>query len=188
MADIFIAHTKDDCVFAKTLAEKLEDGNVSSWYYERDNSLVRDPIRASRIEIENCRAFLIIISDVVATENYIDAELKNAYFKKKPLMAILSNVTEQELEKKFPDWAFILYSKTTIPRTKEIDKIANKIIENMRDLLDTNTIPPPKDRDNKSKLKKLYEFLLTANDRFYYILLLVLFTISFVLSVTIITQ
>lgn len=196
MADIFIAYTKSDCYFVKSLSEKIEENHISTWYYERDKSLFNDPITTSRKEIDKCHAFLVVISDLITPNNFIDAELKYASTKGKRLIVILSNLTEEELEKKFPDWTYILFAKTTctqIPKTKT-DKYINKIIENLKDYKSSET--DPKSNNKKSsqhsglnkKLKRFYEFLLTRNDLFYYILLLVLFTISFVFFVIVIAK
>ena len=188
MADIFIAYTKDDCFFVNDLSKKIEANNLTTWYYGRNKSLFRDPLSTSRIEIEKCGAFLMVISDLITQNNFIDSELKWAKINHKPIVVILSNLTEKELARKFPDWAYILYTTTTctqIPMAEPTDRFIEKLIENLKSSKGGIINPPT---PPQGKLKIFYEYLITRNDRFYYLLLLVLFTLSFVYFVTVIAK
>ena len=62
MKDIFISYVEEDSGITTELAEGLEAAGYSTWYYERDGALGGDYLLETRNAIDECRAFVLVIS------------------------------------------------------------------------------------------------------------------------------
>jgi hypothetical protein len=113
MRDIFISYVEEDNRITTELAEGLEEAGYSVWYYERDGEIGGDYLLQTKNAIEQCQAFLLIISPKSVSSNQVDIEVVRAHETDKHFFPLRSNITHAEFAKLQPKWAQVLGSTIT---------------------------------------------------------------------------
>src|SRR5215471_152887 len=103
MADIFISYVEEDSTLALEIARGLESQDISTWYYERDSIPGRSYLLQSGIEIDACRAVLLLISSHSIRSYQVRQEVIRAYESNKPFIPLLVDMSHGEFQQRQPE-------------------------------------------------------------------------------------
>lgn len=117
MRDIFISYVEEDSQITVELAAALEAAGYSTWYYERDGMVGGDYLLETRVAIDQCQAFVLLLSPHSITSKQVDVEIVRAHETDKIFVPLRSNLTHKEFAERKPKWAQVIGSRvtTTIP-------------------------------------------------------------------------
>jgi WD40 repeat protein len=152
MAQVFISYAQEDSNTATDIALGLEKARYSSWYYE--NSSVPGPhyLDQTQEAIEQCQAFLLIISQDSLSSHQVDAEISHAFDVNKPFIPILKNISFDEFQRRRPRWKMALRAAAalTIP-ANGVSALLSRIIGGLQKL----NIEPSHVKKRQSVIKEL---------------------------------
>ena len=82
MADVFISHIEEDADLVLQLAAALENVGYSTWYHERDGVPGVSYLVQTSQAIEECRAFLLVISKESLASHQVTKEVVRAHVRR----------------------------------------------------------------------------------------------------------
>lgn len=114
MRDIFISYVEEDNAITTQLAEGLEAAGYSTWYYERDGEPGASYLLQTRVAIDQCQAFILIISPHSVESEQITIEIVRAHEINKTFFPLRSGITHAEFAQRRPEWAQALGAATSV--------------------------------------------------------------------------
>lgn len=114
MRDIFISYVEEDNPVTTELAAGLEAAGYSVWYYERDGEPGASYLLQTRIAIDQCQAFILIISPHSVESEQVTVEIVRAHETNKTFFPLRSAITHAEFAQRRPEWAQALGAATSV--------------------------------------------------------------------------
>jgi len=106
--DIFISYVEEDGGIAKEVARGLEAAGYSTWYYQRDSAPGPAYLLQVLQAIEDCQAFLLIVSPHTVKSHQVTKEIVKGHEYNKEFIPLLSRITDAEFKEKQPQWEMAL--------------------------------------------------------------------------------
>jgi len=131
MADVFISYVEEDGELVEEIARVLNAAGYSTWRYQRDVAAGDDYLLETRRNIEQCKAFLLLLSPMAITSDQIDKEVVRAHECHKPFVPVLSGITYDEFGERQPKWQQAVGSATAValPPSGDVDGVMDRLIE-----------------------------------------------------------
>ena len=114
MPDVFISCVEEDLALALALSEGLEAAGFTTWCYERHSVPGPSYLLQTGQAIEECRAFLILLSRASLDSSQIDREVVRALETGKHFIPVLSGVAHAEFQVRRPEWRQAIGGATSI--------------------------------------------------------------------------
>ncbi len=114
MAHIFLSYVEEDESTAQEIARRLEAAGHQVWYYQRDSLPVASYLQQTRQAIEECGAFVLLVSTHSLTSNQVDKEVVRAHECGKLIVPVLTGVSHADFERLRPDWDQAAGSVTSV--------------------------------------------------------------------------
>jgi len=108
VTDIFISYVEEDSGIAKEVARGLEAAGYSTWYYQRDSAPGPAYLVQVLQAIENCQAFVLIVSPHTVKSHQVTKEIVKGHEYNKEFIPLLSHITDAEFKEKQPQWEMAL--------------------------------------------------------------------------------
>lgn len=141
MRDIFISYVEEDGGVVRTLAEGIEAEGYSVWFYERDGVPGASYLLQTRTAIDQCQAFLLLISPSSVISEQVTLEIVRAHEINKAFIPLRFNITHLEFAERQPEWAQALGAATSTLIPPEGP--ATTIPQVLRGLKKLNILPRP---------------------------------------------
>jgi len=119
MPDVFISYVEEDRPLALALSDGLEEAGFTTWCYERHSVPGVSYLIQTGQAIEECRAFLILLSHASLGSFQIDREVVRAFEAGKPFIPVLSGVAHREFQARRPEWRQAIGGANSIPVPSE---------------------------------------------------------------------
>lgn len=149
MKCLFLSHVEEDQDISLELASALFKTGYSVWCYEEDSLPGRSYLLNTQEAIDQCQAFLLLVSVHSMASHQIDRELEHAHELAKLIVPIRFDIKDKEYKEKKRLWTQIVGTTTSISITKEtVNAVAARIAEGLRKREETPVLPkqePPKD-------------------------------------------
>jgi TIR domain/NACHT domain len=104
MSHIFISFVAEDKNIAMELSQGLEAAGYITWHYFRDSIAGVPHLKQVNQAIEECKALIVITSDVSLNSNDVSREIEVAHDKEKIIVPLLSGIEYDEVGKRQPAW------------------------------------------------------------------------------------
>jgi hypothetical protein len=114
MPDVFISCVEEDLALALALSEGLEEAGFTTWCYERHSVPGPSYLLQTGQAIDECRAFLILLSRASLGSSQIDRELVRALETGKHFIPVLSGIAHAEFQVGRPEWRQAIGGATSI--------------------------------------------------------------------------
>ncbi len=117
----FVSHIGEDSLFARRIAEKLEETGFRCWYYERD--ALPGIYFASQVAaaLSRSEAMVLLISRRGLLSIDLSREIEEAYKLSCPILPVLVDMTPEEFETAKPSWRVMLASTPMVECRRLID-------------------------------------------------------------------
>ncbi len=131
MADVFISYVEEDGELVDEIARGLNSAGYSTWRYQKDVAAGDDYLLETRRNIEQCKAFLLMLSPMAITSDQIDKEVVRAHECHKPFVPVLAGITYDEFGERQPKWQQAVGSATAValPASGDVDAVMDRLIE-----------------------------------------------------------
>jgi hypothetical protein len=114
MPQLFISHVEEDKAIAVEIAGALERSGFSAWYYERDSVPGVAYLDQVCEAIEQCQAFILIISRDSLGSHQVDVEVIRAFETRRPFVPLLNGISHVEFQSRKPGWRLALGAATSV--------------------------------------------------------------------------
>ena len=102
MTQVFVSHAEEDRDLAEEVAGALEKCCFGTWYYERDSMPGPPYLDQVCAAIEQCKAFMLLISPDSVKSRQVGAEFIRAYETQKLFVPVLNDINHVEFQKRKP--------------------------------------------------------------------------------------
>jgi len=114
MSHILVSHVEEDTALARELSTGIEAAGYSTWHYQRDAVPGAPYLTQIGQAIEECGAFVLIVSPKSLGSNQVTSEVVRAFESGKHFVPVLSGVTDAEFKERQPLWRQALSASTSI--------------------------------------------------------------------------
>ncbi len=114
MSDIFISHVEEDASVAMQIGDGLRSAGYSSWLYERDSLPGPAYLLQTGEAVDNCQAFILIISPDSVKSNQVTAEVVRAHEGAKQFVPLLHGISHADFQERQPVWRQAVGASTSI--------------------------------------------------------------------------
>jgi hypothetical protein len=112
-AAVFVCHAEEQRDMALQLAGELDRAGCRAWVYERDALPGVPYLVQTGQAIEQCEAFVLLVSKASMHSRQLTVELVRAHEAGKPMLPLLVDVTHRELQQQ-PEWRQALGAATSV--------------------------------------------------------------------------
>jgi tetratricopeptide (TPR) repeat protein len=134
LADAFISYVEEDSALAEELARGLNDAGISAWRYEADAVSGQNYLLQTRSEIEQCGAFVVILSRSSIGSEQVDREVVRAHECGRPFLPVLGGLTYAEFSRRRPGWQQAMGAATALTVPEEgADGIIDRLVRGVRE-------------------------------------------------------
>jgi iron(II)-dependent oxidoreductase len=142
MSDVFISYAAEDQALALALSDGLEAAGFTTWCYDRHSLPGLSYLRQAGQAIEDCRAFLLLLSPNSLRSQQIDREVVRAHEADKPFIPVLSGIDHAQFQARRPEWRLAIGSATSIQiRADGLGGILPRIVGGLRVILQDQPAP-----------------------------------------------
>jgi len=135
MSHIFISHVEEDTALARELARGIEAAGYGTWHYQRDTVPGAPYLIQVGKAIEECGAFVLIVSPKSLGSNQVTSEVVRAFEAGKHFIPVLSGITDAEFKERQPLWRQALSASTSILIPPQgVSAILPRILEGLKAL------------------------------------------------------
>jgi hypothetical protein len=127
---VFISYAEEDSAVASDIAAGLEGAGYVTWYFERDGGIPGvSYLEETCLEIEESKAFLLLISEHSVKSNQVTVEIERAHESDKPIIPLRIDIEHDEALKNQPVWKQAIGTKISIPIPSEgVEAILPRLI------------------------------------------------------------
>jgi hypothetical protein len=166
MKCLFLSHVEEDQDITLKLAHALVDTGYSVWCYETDSLPAQSYLLSTQQAINQCKAFLLLVSVQSMASHQIDVELERAHELAKPIVPIRFEIQDRDYKIKKPLWEQIVATMSSIPINSEsVKTVAARIAEGLKQIgINPDQTPRPPDPPVgpvDGKLEKVTEITIT---------------------------
>lgn len=136
MGHVFISYVEEDSHVAHEVATLLTDAGHTTWRYEYDSRPGKNYLLQTREQIEQCNAFLVVLSPHSLLSNQVELEIIRAHECGKPILPVLTNLTYQSFGQQRPDWQQAMGGATAISLPSGgVAGVGDRLLDGVADLV-----------------------------------------------------
>lgn len=135
MHQIFLSYAEEDSDLARDVAGRLEQAGHACWYYQRDTVAGRSYLAQVAEAIRSAHVFVLIASPASLGSYQVTKEVEQAHQRNRPIIPVLRDVTERDIEQSQPSWFAALATMTWIDGAAiHGARVADEIVRSVRTL------------------------------------------------------
>ncbi|MCC7419497.1 MAG: toll/interleukin-1 receptor domain-containing protein [Planctomycetaceae bacterium] len=133
MHQIFLSYAEEDSDLCRDIAARLEQAGHGCWYYERNTVAGRSYLAQVAEGIRSAQVFVLIASPASLGSYQVTKEVEQAHQRNRPIVPILRDVTEQDIEQRQPSWYAALATMAWIDAAAlHGARVAEEIVRSVR--------------------------------------------------------
>lgn len=115
--DIYLCHVAANSLFARHLAEFLEQRGLTTWYYQRDAFPDLSFLRQTIDAVQRARIVLLLISGPALNSEEFSQQIRMATQRGRILLPVLTELMAEDFEMRQPSWRSLLGPATILNLT-----------------------------------------------------------------------
>ncbi len=115
--DVFLCHVSANSLFARQLAEFLEQRGLTTWYYQRDALPDLSFLRQATDAVQRARIVLLVISGPALNSEEFSQQIRMATQRGRLLLPVLTELVAEDFEMRHPSWRSLLGPATVLDLT-----------------------------------------------------------------------